>query len=176
MKRMLRPALSALLLAASALPAFAGSDIPPTLEQYPLRDRFFGPGGAVFPNYSMPSEGGLSYMIAAGPTLAGPTKAGGPGVAIFAAGTADFNCQTGQRPTIKVISAPAGAKVSVSPGTFVATGIDGGATTKCLGQPVGGSIVRYAGRPPRGGGAVTLRVTYPYLGAWYDHVVHVPGN
>ena len=76
MMRMLRCALSALLLAGSVLPALAGSTLGapeglPTLEQYPLRDRFFGSGGAFFPNDSMPSEYGLGYMIAAGPALGG---------------------------------------------------------------------------------------------------------
>ncbi|WP_051356447.1 hypothetical protein [Azorhizobium doebereinerae] len=180
MMRMLRCALSALLLAGSVLPALAGSTLGapeglPTLEQYPLRDRFFGSGGAFFPNYSMPSEYGLGYMIADGPALSGGVVKGTKsGVPIFAAGTVDFNCQAEQRPQIAILSAPAGTKLAVSPGTFVAQDIDGG-STRCLGRPVSGAVVRYMGRLPKGGASVTLRVTYPHLGAWYDHVVQVPG-
>lgn len=179
--RTLRTALSALILAASALPALAGADGQPTglptLDSYPLRDRIFGSGGAFFPNYSMPSEYGLSYMTASGASLApvGPTKAAAKnGRPIFAAATVDFICQAEQRPQITVLSAPAGGKVVVTPAQFVATGTDAG-STYCLGRPVSGAVVRYIGRPPRGGTTVALRVTYPHLGAWYDHVVQVPG-
>lgn len=171
--RTLRNALSALALVASVLPALAGADGLPTLESYPLRDRLFGPGGALFPNYSMPSEYGIAYMTASGAALAsgGPAKAGRP---IFAAATVDFICQAEQRPQITILSAPAGGKVVVAPAQFVATGTDAG-STYCLGRPVSGAVVRYIGRAPRGGTTVALRVTYPHLGAWYDHVVQVPG-
>ncbi|OYX86477.1 MAG: hypothetical protein B7Y75_03205 [Azorhizobium sp. 35-67-5] len=183
--RTLRTALSALILAAvpalTALPALAGADGAPTglptLDSYPLRERIFGSGGALFPNYSMPSEYGISYMISSGAALAsgGPAKsAAKSGRPIFAAATVDFICQAEQRPQITVLSAPAGGKVVVTPAQFVATGTDAG-STYCLGRPVSGAVVRYIGRPPRGGTTVALRVTYPHLGAWYDHVVQVPG-
>ncbi|MGU3493255.1 hypothetical protein ACLBXM_04360 [Xanthobacteraceae bacterium A53D] len=180
MKRTLRCALSALVIGAAALagsgaPAFAWPDGLPTYEQYPLRDRIFGSGGAFFPNYSMPSEDGIAYVIASGGALNGGVVKGTAraGLPIFATGTVDFNCQPSQRPQVRVLSAPAGGKVVVSPGRFVAAGTDAG-STKCLGQPVSGQVVRYVG--PTRGGAVTLRVTYPTMGAWYDHVVQVPGR
>ncbi len=173
MKRVLRTALTAVILSASALPALAGADGLPTLESYPLRDRILGPGGAFFPNYSMPSEDRIAYMTSIGAplTAAGPAKAGRP---IFAAATVDFICQAEQRPKITVLSAPAGSKVVVTPGQFVATATDAGSTF-CLGRPVSGAVVSFVGRPPRGGATVALRVSYPHLGAWYDHVVQVPG-
>lgn len=176
MRTALRPVL-AMALAAGLAPAVVGAtgavaQTLPTFQQYPLRDRVFGSGGALFPDYSNPSEGGISYLTGTG---------AGKG-AIFAAGTADFNCQQTQVPTIKVLSAPPGAKVSIKYGSFVATGLDGGmsdlrggATTKCFGQPVKGLVVRYKG-PRAPGQSVSLRVTYPTLGAWYDHVVPVPAR
>lgn len=143
---------------------------PPSLQEYPLRDRILGPGGAVFPDYVTPSEGGTSFLTGRG------TAKG----AIFAAGTTDYNCQQTEVPTITVLSAPARGKVKVGYGSFVATGIDGGAlgyagggaTTKCLGQTLKGTVVSFKGRAAPGE-TVTLRVTYPTLGAWYDHVVPV---
>ncbi|GGF72182.1 hypothetical protein GCM10007301_34960 [Azorhizobium oxalatiphilum] len=181
MKRTLRCALSAFVLAGtalagSALPALAWPEGLPTPEQYPLRDRLFGSGGAFFPNYSMPSEYGLGFVIASGPSLNGGVVKGSAraGLPVFATGTVDFNCQAEERPKITVLSAPAGGKVVVTPGMFVAAGTDAG-STKCLGQPVSGAVVRYVGRAPQGG-TIALRVTYPHLGAWYDHVVPVPAG
>ena len=43
---------------------------------------------------------------------------------------------------------------------------------RCLGQDLKGLVVRYKGRAPSGS-AVTLKVTYPFLGAWYVHTVPV---
>ncbi|MFS8038683.1 hypothetical protein ACI7BZ_17290 [Xanthobacter sp. AM11] len=159
----LRAALSALAvslgLAASAGAALAQS--PPTFQDYPLRDRVFGPGGAVFPDYVTPTDSGIAYL----------TGLGGKG-SVFAAGTADFNCQQTQVPTIKVLSAPAGGKVTVRYGAFTATGIDGGLTTLCLGRALKGAVVSYKGKAAPGA-QIALRVTYPTRGAWYDHVVPV---
>ncbi|WP_234051769.1 MULTISPECIES: hypothetical protein [unclassified Xanthobacter] len=171
MRTALRLVLAALAtpLALGAAATCAGAQSLPTLEQYPLRDRVFGPGGAFFPNYVTPSQPGISYMIGMGPAAQLP-KGG-----IFAAGTSDYNCQQSQVPTIKVLSAPPGAKVSVAYGRFVATGIDGGATNLCVGHPAKGAVVQYKGRRAPGQ-TVTLRVTYPSLGAWYDHVVAVPAR
>lgn len=171
MRTALRLVLAALVapLAFGVAAGGAGAQTLPTFEQYPLRDRIFGSGGALFPNYSMPSQPGISYMIGSGPGAQLP-KGG-----IFAAGTSDYNCQQTQVPTIQVLSAPPGAKVTVSYGRFVATGIDGGATNLCVGQPAKGAVVRYRGRRAPGQ-TVTLRVTYPSLGAWYDHVVPVPAR
>ncbi len=173
MRTALRMVVAVALLGGA--PAFCGGAVAqtlPTFQQYPLRDRVFGPGGALFPDYSNPSEGGTSYM----------TGVGSAKGAIFAAGTTDFNCQQTQVPTIKVLSAPAGAKIGIGFGRFVATGIDGGAlglnggaTTKCVGQTLKGTVVTYKG-PRRPGETVSLRVTYPVTGAWYDHVVPVPAR
>ncbi|MEP9378575.1 hypothetical protein ABLE91_17805 [Aquabacter sp. CN5-332] len=135
-----------------------------SFQEYPLSERIFGPGGAIFPNYVTPSESSIAYLTG---------SAGGPKGTAFGAATVDFLCQTGQRPTIAVLNAPARGKVVVSPGTFIASGTDAGSTF-CLGRPVSGAVVRYVGRPPKGGARIALRVTYPNLGAWYDHVVEVP--
>lgn len=136
---------------------------PPSFEQYPLRDRVFGPGGAVFPDYVTPPEYGVSFMIGGG----------GSRSALFAAGTSDYNCQQTQIPTIQVLSAPPGGKVGIQYGRFVATGIDGGHTTRCLGQPAKGLIVSFKGKAAPGS-TIALRVTYPPRGAWYDHVITIP--
>ena len=152
-------------LAAAALlgagPGGAAAQSPPSFQEYPLRDRLLGPGGAVFPNYVHPSEGRFTYVIGKG-------SARGD---IFAAGTVDFNCQQSQAPRIEVMSAPQGGQVSVRLANFTATGIDAG-ITKCVDQKVRGSVVSYRG-PRRPGATVTLRVIYPTLGAWYTHVVPV---
>ena len=148
-----------LLVSASA--ALAQS--PPTFEQYPFRDRVFGPGGAIFPDYVTPYESGVSFMIGGG----------GSRSALFAAGTSDYNCQQTQIPTIQVLSAPPGGKVGIQYGRFVATGIDGGRTTKCIGQPAKGLIVSYKGKAAPGS-TIKLRVTYPPRGEWYDHVITIP--
>lgn len=144
----------------------AGAQSLPTLEQYPLRERVLGPGGAFFRDYVNPSQPGISYITGTGP------GANLPKGAVFAAGTTDFFCQQSQVPTIRVLSAPAGARVRVGYGRFVATGTDGGAANPCIGRPAKGAVVTVKGRRARGE-TVTLRVTYPTLGAWYDHVVPV---
>lgn len=135
-----------------------------SFQEYPLSERIFGPGGAIFPNYVTPTESSIAYLTGG---------AGGPKGTAFGAATVDFLCQTEQRPKITVLSAPARGKVVVSPGTFIASATDAGSTF-CLGRPVSGAVVRYVGRPPKGGARIALRVTYPHLGAWYDHVVEVP--
>ncbi|MFG1423966.1 hypothetical protein [Roseixanthobacter liquoris] len=142
---------------------------PPDFNAYPLRDRLLGPGGAVFPDYVNPPDEGApagsppAYVIG-----------GAPGV-LFGAGTADLLCQPAGRPQIKVISAPPGAKLSVGPGAFTVTGTDAGSTL-CYGKPMVGNVVRISGKGPRAGGAVVLRVTYPPIGAWYDHQVNIPAR
>lgn len=153
-------------LAAVCVPSPAAAQAPPDFQSYPLRDRLLGPGGAVFPNYVTPSLPGIAY-------LTGTT--GGPRGMVFGTATADMLCQASQWPVIQVLSAPPKARVSVEPGTFTATRTDAG-STYCLGRPVSGVVVRYAGPVPKGGATLTLRVTYPPLGAWYDHVVRVPAR
>lgn len=159
--RCVTPLLAASLLMAVSTGAMAQS--PPSLQEYPLRDRVFGPGGAIFPNYVTPSESTIAYVTGAGGGIA------------FGAATVDFLCQQEQRPVITVVRPPASGKVQIQPGQFVARGTDAGSTF-CLGYPVNGTVVRYVGRAPKGGTQFTIRVTYPHLGAWYDHVVQVPGR
>ncbi|WP_454915763.1 hypothetical protein [Xanthobacter sediminis] len=165
MRTALRLATLCLTLGATG----AGAQTLPTLEQYPLRERILGPGGALFRDYVNPSQPGISYITGIGPGASLPRGA------IFAAGTTDFFCQQSQVPTITVISAPAGAKIGVGYGPFVATGTDGGAANPCIGRPAKGTVVTFKGRRAPGQ-SVTLRVTYPTLGAWYDHVVPVPAR
>ncbi len=155
------PLVTAALLGAGMVGAAAQS--PPSLQEYSLRDRIFGSGGALFPDYSNPSEGGIAYVIGHG------SRRGD----IFAAGTADFNCQPSQAPRIEVMSAPAGAQVSLRLGKFIATGTDRG-LTRCVGQQAQGTVVSYKG-PRSPGATVRLRVIYPTLGAWYTHIVKVGG-
>ncbi len=57
--------------------------VPPDFQTYPLLNRIFGTGGAIFPGYVSPSDGRndddrLAYLTG-----------GGAGRLIFAAGTAD---------------------------------------------------------------------------------------
>lgn len=144
----LRTALAAAGLAAAvtaSLPAAAQQ--PPSLQEYPLRDRFFGPGGAVFPNYVRPSVGGIAFFTG--------TARG----AIFASGTADFNCQQAQVPNIRAIALPPGGRIRTRIAPFTLTGTDGGAGwgNRCVGRSMPGTVVTYKG--PRG--LVTLRVSYP---------------
>ncbi|MEP9353265.1 hypothetical protein ABLE93_06645 [Xanthobacter sp. KR7-65] len=157
--------LGAVSLAGAAVVPAGGAlaQTPPTFQQYPLGDRVFGSGGAIFPDYVTPSEFGVTYMI------------GGSGTrsALFAAGTSDYNCQQTQIPTIQVLSAPPGGKVAIQYGSFIGRGIDGGYTTRCLGQPAKGLIVSFKGKAAPGS-QIALRVTYPPRGAWYDHVIPVP--
>lgn len=154
----------AALAPAAVLPAGGAlAQSPPSLQEYPLRDRIFGPGGAVFPDYVTPSEYGVSFMTA----YPGTRKA------LFAAGGSDNNCQQTQIPTIRVLSAPPGGKVLIGFGGFTATGIDGGFTTLCVGRPAKGLIVGFKGKAAPGA-QIALRVTYPPRGVWYDHVISVP--
>ena len=157
-----RRAFAVLALGALSATGAAAQSLP-TLDQYPLRERVFGSGGAFFPDYVTPSYSGITYVTGTGVGTKG---------AIFAAGTTDFNCQQTQVPTITVLSAPAKGRVTIGYGAFVATGRDGGAMNPCLGRTLKGLVVTYKG-PAAPGEQVTLRVTYPTLGAWYDHVVPV---
>ncbi len=165
MDRLKKTLFAAFILSVGAASS-ALAQSPPSLQEYPLRERVFGSGGAVFPNYVTPSESSIAFLTGG---------AGGPKGAAFGAATVDFLCQTSQRPQITVLSAPAQGKVVVSPGTFTASRTDAGSTF-CLGREVSGAVVRYVGRPPKGGAKIALRVTYPSLGAWYDHVVEVPAR
>ncbi|MGE4373675.1 MAG: hypothetical protein AB7E29_12410 [Xanthobacter sp.] len=134
---------------------------PPSFQQYPLRERLLGPGGALFPNYSYPSEQGIAYVLGRG------TRRND----IFAAGTVDFNCQQTQAPQVRVLSAPPRGRVSIRLASFRITGFDAG-LTNCLGQTTKGMVVSYSG-PWAPGAMVRLRVIYPTLGTWYDHDVPV---
>lgn len=151
--------LAAGLVVALAAIAPAAAQSPPSLQQYPLYDRFFGPGGAFFPNYVTPSVNGFVFLTGAAPR------------AIFAAGTADYNCQPSQAPTITAIALPPGGRIGTRIGGFTATGTDNGIGwgNRCIGEPVGGTVVTYKGPP----GRVTLRVAYPPQGLWYTHAIVV---
>ncbi|GLK73834.1 hypothetical protein KHC23_00310 [Ancylobacter dichloromethanicus] len=142
------------------------SGVPPTFQQYPLMDRIFGFGGAIFPGYVSPSGGRNDYE------RRGFLTGGGNGPVLFAAGSADSLCQMTQAPQVKVLSAPPGVKLHFTIGKFIATGVDGG-SHRCLGKPVGGVLVTYKGRAPAGATA-TLRVSYPFKRISYTHVVSFP--
>lgn len=160
-----RIALSAFAAAASFL-AGAGEALaqsPPSLQDYPMRDRFFGSGGALFPDYSNPSERGTTFV----------TGGNGTRASLFAAGTIDFNCQQTQVPTIRVLSAPPTGQVLVGFSRFTITGWDGGRPTRCTGQTTRGMVVSFKGKAAPGS-QVRLRVIYPPMGAWYDHTVTIP--
>jgi len=149
------------------------SGVPPTFQQYPLLDRLFGPGGAIFPGYTSPAMNSISYQRLA--LLTG----GGAGRVVFAAGMADTSCQPADAPTITVLSAPAGVNLSTDYGRFVATGNDAG-STYCFGRTLRGTRLVLVGRAPRGGGSVTLRVSWPRVGrnggTSYTHTVPLPAK
>ncbi len=147
-------------------PSPAAAQAPPDFKSYTWQDRLFGPGGAISPHYVNPSLPGIAYLTGTG---------GGPRGMVLGVATADMLCQASQWPVVQVLSGPPGVRVTVEPGTFTATGTDAG-STYCLGRPVSGVVVRTSGRIPKGGATLTLRVTYPPLGAWYDHVVRVPAR
>lgn len=160
-----RVALSALAAAAGLLAGAGGAlaQSLPSFEQYPLRDRVFGSGGALFPDYSNPSERGTTFV----------TGGAGTRASLFAAGTIDFNCQQTQVPAIRVLSAPPTGQVRVGFSRFTITGTDGGRPTRCMGQAARGMVVSFKGKAAPGA-QVRLRVTYPPMGAWYDHTVTIP--
>lgn len=134
-------------LAALAVSLPAAAQQPPSLQDYPLFDRIFGSGGAVFPNYVRPSVGGIAFFTG--------TARG----AIFAAGTADFNCQQAQVPNIRAVALPPGGQIRTRIAPFTLTATDGGAGWggRCIGRTMPGTVVTYKG--PRG--RVTLRISYP---------------
>lgn len=142
---------------------------PPTFQQYPLVNRIFGFGGAIFPNYVSPATGPRD---GGGGQLAYVTG-GGQASMQFAAGTVDKFCQMGQVPTITVLQGPSTGRVSFDVGGFTATGTDSG-SRRCVGRQVEGARMFYKGRPPAGGTSVTLRVKYPLNGPSYTHIVQIP--
>ncbi|HSI40038.1 MAG TPA: hypothetical protein VLA00_05765 [Xanthobacteraceae bacterium] len=149
-------------------PGIPDNGIPPTFEAYPLRDRLFGPGGAIFPGYVQPPDrdGRERFAFMTG---------GGEGSVVFAAATVDRLCQWNQVPEITVLQGPARGTLSVDIGSFTAGRSDAG-TSFCLGRQVRGARLHYAGRPPAGGTSVKLRVFYPIPGRSYDHVVAIPAR
>lgn len=140
---------------------------PPSLQQYSLWNRIFGPGGAIFPGYVSPidnrARGSISHVTGGGD--------GSP--LVFAAGSVDSRCQMAQAPTIRIVSPPQGVTLNINLGSFTARAIDAG-TTYCIGRRVGGMRVTYSGRPPRGGTTATLRVSYPPSVRSYTHVINIP--
>ncbi|MDQ0304197.1 hypothetical protein [Ancylobacter polymorphus] len=144
------------------------SGVPPTFQQYPLMNRIFGFGGAIFPGYVSPSDGRDDQ------DRRGYLTGGRQGPVLFAAGSADSLCQMTQAPQVKVLSAPPGVKLNFSIGKFTATGVDGG-SHRCVGRTVGGVLVTAKGRAPAGS-TVTLRVAYPFKRISYTHVVSLPSK
>lgn len=149
-------------------PAPRDNGIPPTFEEYPLWDRLFGSGGAIFPDYRMPptdKNGRTPVSLLTG---------GGVGRTVFAAATADSLCQWQQVPVVTVIRGPSSGQLATDIGPFVATGLDAG-TTRCVGRQVRGTRVTFVGRLPARPEQVTLRVAYPFRSA-YTHVVTLPAR
>lgn len=141
---------------------------PPDFQTYPLWERIFGFGGAIYPDYVAPpsykGQSKLAYLTG-----------GGTGRVVFAAATVDEFCQMAQAPDIKVLQPPAGGTLNFELGHFIAVRPDGG-SHRCLGRQVEGWRVSYRGRAPRGGTTATLRVSYPYVGRSYTHVVAIPAR
>lgn len=142
--------------------------VPPSFQQYPLLQRIFGGGGAIFPNYVDPGDGRRQSWT-------GFVTGGGEGRMIFAAGTVDRLCQDGEVPRITPLDPlPPGVKLSFDLGPFIATGSDGRGNL-CIGRQVRGTRVFSAGRPPHAGATVRLRVAYPRA-ASRTHVVTIPAR
>ncbi len=97
------------------------------------------------------------------------TGGGSDGV-LFAAGTANQQCMNLGAAQINVLSASPSVQINIRPGSFVVTGTDYGYLV-CKGQRIPGTIVTGTGT-----GQVTLRVTYPPMGQWYDHTITLTGR
>ncbi|WGD29520.1 hypothetical protein AncyloWKF20_17355 [Ancylobacter sp. WKF20] len=144
--------------------------VPPTLEQYPLLPRIFGPGGAIFPGYVSPIDQNEDTRVS--------LLTGGGGRMVFAAGTADTRCQTEQAPTITILNAPAGVKLSTDYGNFTVDAVQAGSSF-CLGRVIQGTRVFVTGRLPRSGATATLKISYPQvgrLGRSYTQTVALPAR
>lgn len=144
--------------------------VPPTLQQYPLLPRIFGPGGAIFPGYVSPLDTNEDTQLS--------LLTGGGGRMVFAAGTADTRCQTEQAPTITILDAPAGVKLSTNYGNFTVDAVQAG-SSYCLGRVIQGTRVFINGKLPRGGATATLKVAYPQIGRMgrsYTQVVTLPAR
>lgn len=141
---------------------------PPSFQTYPLMNRIFGFGGAIYPDYVDPSttrhETKLAYLTG-----------GGQGRMVFAAGTVDRLCQMEEAPKVVVLDPPARGSLSFDLGKFAATGSDGG-SRHCVGGVAEGIRVFYSGKAPKGGTTATLRVSYPRFGRSYTHVVAIPAR
>jgi len=149
-------------------PELQDRGVPPTFQQYPLLNRIFGFGGAIFPGYVDPGNGRRQSWT-------GFVTGGGAGSMVFAAGTVDRLCQDGEVPRITPLDPlPPGVKLSFDIGPFVATGSDGRGNL-CIGRQVRGTRVFSAGRPPHAGATVRLRVAYPRA-ASRTHVVTIPAR
>lgn len=144
--------------------------VPPTLQEYPLLPRIFGPGGAIFPGYVSPIDQNEDTRVS--------LLTGGGGRMVFAAGTADTRCQTEQAPTITVVSAPPGVNLTTDYGNFTVDAVQAGSSF-CVGRVIQGTRVFITGRLPRGGGVATLKVAYPQVGRMgrtYTETVTLPAR
>ncbi|TCT07572.1 hypothetical protein [Aquabacter spiritensis] len=97
------------------------------------------------------------------------TGGGADGV-LFAAGTANQQCTSLGPAAISVIRTSPGVQLTVQPGAFAVTGTDYGYLV-CLGKMVQGTLVTGTGT-----GEATIRVTYPPLGQWYEHILVLSGR
>lgn len=97
------------------------------------------------------------------------TGGGSDGV-LFAAGTANQQCTNLGAPTITVVSASPGVKLSIQPGSFVVTGTDYGYLV-CQGQRMRGTVVTGTGS-----GQAVIKVAYPPIGQWYTHTLTLPAR
>ncbi len=149
-------------------PALQDRGIPPSFQEYPLLNRIFGFGGAIFPGYVDPGNGRRQSWT-------GFVTGGGQGNLVFAAGTVDRLCQDGEVPRITPLDPlPPGVKLNFDLGPFIATGSDGRGNG-CFGRQVRGTRVFSVGRAPHAGATVRLRVAYPRA-ASRTHVVTIPAR
>jgi hypothetical protein len=133
---------------------------------YP-REWWQGRSGLFAPDYITPTLDEPGYLVG-DVSRARPTR---DGRVVFAAASVDDYCQQDGSPSIRILEAPQGARITTRIGSFVAVRNDGG-SRRCLGRTVRGTQVYYRGRANRGD-RIVLRVAYPTRGLTYDHVVHV---
>jgi hypothetical protein len=133
---------------------------------YP-RDWWQFRSGLFAPDYLTPSYDEPGYLTG----NASSGRASRNGRLLFAAASVDQRCQQDGSPSVTVLQAPRGGRVTTDIGQFVAARNDGG-STRCIGRTVRGTRVFYQGSAASGD-RVVLRVAYPTKGLIYDHVVSV---
>jgi hypothetical protein len=151
------------VVAAAGVLLLLGTAVADAQGFYP-REWWQGRSGLFYPNYITPTFDEPGYLYGGGNS----GKGGRRGKPIFAAATVDDYCQQNGSPTVTVLNAPPGSRISTDIGSFVAIANDGG-SKKCIGRTVRGTRVYFKGR----GAQVALRVAYPTKGLTYDHVIAV---